>query len=106
MMQATQPELYMNMQQFSELKLEARQHSADAGKKAAQQLQQELAADDLSATSRRKMLAASNMGAILAKTRNPHAANPLFTMALGIVCWAKQVSLFPVLPSVTWNFKF
>ncbi|MBL6999882.1 MAG: flagellar assembly peptidoglycan hydrolase FlgJ [Gammaproteobacteria bacterium] len=39
MMQATQPELYMNMQQFSELKLEARQHSADAGKKAAQQFE-------------------------------------------------------------------
>ena len=39
MMQASQPELYMNMQQFSELKLEARQHSADAGKKAAQQFE-------------------------------------------------------------------
>jgi flagellar protein FlgJ len=39
MMQATQPDLYMNMQQFSELKLEAREHSAGASKKAAQQFE-------------------------------------------------------------------
>ena len=39
MMQSTQPELYMNMQQFSDLKLEARQDSAAAGVKAAQQFE-------------------------------------------------------------------
>ena len=38
-MQATQPELFMNMQQFSDLKLEARQNSASAGKAVAQQFE-------------------------------------------------------------------
>lgn len=39
MMQSTTPELYMNMQQFSELKLSAREHSRDASKAAAQQFE-------------------------------------------------------------------
>lgn len=38
-MQTTSPDLYMNMSQFSELKLAARQHSAEAGKAAAQQFE-------------------------------------------------------------------
>ncbi len=39
MMQATQPELFMNMQQFSDLKLEARRDSAQASKAVAQQFE-------------------------------------------------------------------
>lgn len=38
-MQSAPPDLYMNMQQFSELKLSARQHSRDASKAAAQQFE-------------------------------------------------------------------
>jgi len=38
-MQATQPELFMNMQQFSDLKLEARRDSAQASKAVAQQFE-------------------------------------------------------------------
>jgi len=39
MMQATQPELFMNMQQFSDLKLEASRDSAQASKAVAQQFE-------------------------------------------------------------------
>ena len=38
-MQSTTPDLYLNMQQFSELKLSARQHSKEASKAVAQQFE-------------------------------------------------------------------
>ena len=38
-MQSTPPDLYLNMQQFSELKLSARQHSREASRAAAQQFE-------------------------------------------------------------------